>query len=88
MTRLTLDWRKTKLLCDLGISDLGGFFKRHAPYKLGQITRAGDGTSTAKCLKFDVADGVVALVDSDLEFHHITAGRSSDQAGSNVHVGF
>lgn len=81
---LTLDWRQTKLLGDLGVLDAAGLLEGHATDKLGQVAAAGDGGSAAEGLELDVGDGVVIGVDLDLQLHHIAASRGADKTSADV----
>lgn len=60
----------------------------HTAHKLGQVTAAGDCTTTPKRLKFDIADGIVVFVNSNLQFHDIAASWCTDEASTDVDVGF
>jgi hypothetical protein len=86
--RLTLHRRQAKLLRNLRVLDPRRILQLHAPYQLRQVARARDGASAAKRLEFDVTNGVVVGVDSDLEFHDIAACRCADQSCANIAIGF
>lgn len=82
----TLNRWQTQLLRNLSVLNLPCLVQRHAPDQLGQIAAAGNGRTTAKRLKLDVADGIAVGVDSDLELHDVATGRRADESSPDVVV--
>lgn len=83
---LTLDGRKTELLCNLCIPYSSSLLQSHTPNQLSQIRGRRNRRATSKRLKLDVGNGIVRWINSNLQFHHIATCWGADQSSSYVAI--
>ena len=65
-TAHTLYRRQAQFSCNLRVPDLARILQSHPSDKLRKVRTARDGAPAAKCLEFDIADGIVVGIDFDL----------------------
>lgn len=80
---MQLDGRQAELLGYVTVLDPGGLVQGLALDPLGCQGGGGDGGAAPKGLELGV-DDLSLLVHLDLELHHVSAGRSSHQASSDM----
>ena len=83
-----LDWRQFKVLGNILVLNLDGFLDGHSFKKLGSVRWASNGWTATKGLEHSFLNSAILLVHFDLEFHDVTAGRSSDKASTHGWVLF
>lgn len=84
----TFDWWETKLFSNISVPHFGRFIKRHALHQSRHVAAARYRTPAPKSFELHVLDRVGVFVHSDLKFHHVATGGSTDKTGAYVHIGF
>ena len=82
---MDLHRRQREFFGDLRVLDVHRLVQRLALDPLGHQRRGGDGGTAAVGLELGVFDDAL-LVDLDLQFHHVAAGRRADHAGADAVV--
>merc|ERR1740139_2075716 len=83
---MKLDRGQLQMSCNFCVLYFDRIVNCHSFENLSGIRGRGDCGSTSKRLENGFLNGAVCLVDLDLEFHNITTGRGSYQAGTDIDV--
>src|SRR5258708_3613517 len=83
---VNLDRGQRQFANDVGVLDRQRFFHGLALHPFGGQRRTGNRGAAAKGLEAGFLDDLSLRIDAHLQFHHVAAFRSADQAGADVGI--
>jgi len=83
---LTLNGRQAEFLGDIRVLYTSSFIESHALDELSKIAGRSNGRTATKGLESNVGDDLGVRVYTDLELHHVAAGRSSHETRADIDI--